>query len=116
MRFSNTTKCFYPEKTKYTELPDDLIEVSRAEHDAALNRKRGETLDVVEGRLVVVAAPGPTDADRYADAKGKRAAAFAAEADPLFFKWHAGECAENEWRLKRAEIRERYPYPAGFGE
>jgi hypothetical protein len=46
-----------------------------------------------------------------AGAQAARAAAYAAEADPLFFKWHAGEGTEQEWLAKREEIRARYPYP-----
>lgn len=38
--------------------------------------------------------------------------AYTAEADPLFFKWQAGEATESEWLAKRQEIRDRYPYPA----
>lgn len=40
-----------------------------------------------------------------------RAAAYAAEADPLFFKWQAGEGTEADWLAMREEIRARYPYP-----
>jgi hypothetical protein len=46
-----------------------------------------------------------------AAAKSSRNAAYAAEADPLFFKWQAGEGTEQEWLAKREEIRSRYPYP-----
>jgi hypothetical protein len=42
---------------------------------------------------------------------GYRQAAYTAEADPLFFKWQAGEDTEEEWKAKRQEIRDRYPYP-----
>ena len=45
------------------------------------------------------------------EANANRAAAFQAEADPLFFKWQAGEATKAEWDAKRAEIRSRYPYP-----
>lgn len=37
---------------------------------------------------------------------------YTAEADPLFFKWQAGEATEAEWLAKRQEIRDRHPYPA----
>lgn len=37
--------------------------------------------------------------------------AYTQEADPLFFKWQAGESTEQEWLAKRGEIRARYPYP-----
>lgn len=40
-----------------------------------------------------------------------RAAAFRSEADPLFFKWQAGEGTEAEWRAARDAIRARFPYP-----
>lgn len=40
-----------------------------------------------------------------------RSMAYTSEADPLFFKWQAGEGTEQEWRAKREEIRGRYPYP-----
>ena len=50
----------------------------------------------------------PTQAEQDA----KRKAAYTAEADPLFFKWQAGEGTEEEWKAKRQEIRDRYPYPA----
>ena len=32
-----------------------------------------------------------------------------AEADPLFFKWQAGEATQAEWQAKREEIRQRFP-------
>lgn len=40
-----------------------------------------------------------------------RLSAYRKEADPLFFKWQAGEGTESDWKAKRQEIRERYPYP-----
>ena len=43
----------------------------------------------------------------------RRQAAFALEADPLFFKWQAGEAAKEDWEAKRAEIRARFNYPEG---
>lgn len=46
-----------------------------------------------------------------ATAQRNRAAAFAAEADPLFFKAQRGEATTEEWQAKVDEIRSRYPYP-----
>lgn len=46
------------------------------------------------------------------EARAARAAAFAAEADALFFKAQAGEIELTEWTAKRDEIRARFPYPA----
>jgi len=45
-------------------------------------------------------------------ARQARAAAYASEADPLFFKYQAGEVTKEEWLAKREEIRQRYPYPS----
>jgi hypothetical protein len=45
------------------------------------------------------------------EAKEKRAAAYAAEADPLFFKAQRGEATTDEWTAKVAEIKARFPYP-----
>lgn len=46
------------------------------------------------------------------ETEANRAAAYAAEADPLFFKAQRGEATIAEWEAKVAEIRARYPYPA----
>ena len=45
----------------------------------------------------------------FAQAEANRKAAYIAEADPLFFKWQAGEGTQEEWQAKREEIRQRYP-------
>ena len=51
--------------------------------------------------------PPPTKDEQEA----LRQAAYAKEADPLYFKWQAGESSQEEWVAKRAEIKLRYPYP-----
>jgi len=43
--------------------------------------------------------------------KQQRAAAYAQEADPLFFKAQRGEATTAEWEAKVAEIKARFPYP-----
>lgn len=40
-----------------------------------------------------------------------RAAAYRAEADPLFFQAQRGKATEAEWLDKIAEIEARFPYP-----
>jgi len=50
-------------------------------------------------------------AQQLAAAEANRQAAYTQEADPLFFKWQAGEGTKEEWEAKREEIRARYPYP-----
>jgi len=54
--------------------------------------------------------PAVQTARLNAEAAANRSAAYAAEADPLFFYWQAGEGTEEAWLAKRAEIRDRYPY------
>ena len=61
-----------------------------------------------DGQFTAPSPVVPTQAEQDA----KRKAAYTAEADPLFFKWQAGEGTEEEWKAKRQEIRDRYPYPA----
>jgi hypothetical protein len=56
------------------------------------------------------ASPAVQVARANEHATAQRAAAYAAEADPLFFYWQAGEGSEEAWLSKRAEIRDRYPY------
>ena len=60
-----------------------------------------------DGQFIAPPATMPTREQQ----ESARQAAFAAEADPLFFQWQAGEATEAEWKAKRQEIRDRYPYP-----
>lgn len=49
------------------------------------------------------------NAKRNAEAESNRKSAYAAEADPLFFKAQRGEATEQEWLDKIAEIKQRFP-------
>ena len=60
MRYSKNTGCFYPENVTYTAWPDDIIEVPQEDYDAASMREPGDTLDVVNGRVVVIPKPALT--------------------------------------------------------
>lgn len=60
MRFSKTTGCFYPEDIGYAELPNDLIDVPQEDFDAAMARAPSDTIDVINGRVVVVTKPALT--------------------------------------------------------
>lgn len=62
-RFSKLTGCFYPFSENYAELPADLIEVPIADYEGAIARRPGETLDVANGRVVVVPKLAPTAAE-----------------------------------------------------
>ena len=50
-------------------------------------------------------------AKKAVEAEANRAAAYTAEADPLFFKAQRGEATIEEWQAKVDEIRDRFPYP-----
>lgn len=48
---------------------------------------------------------------RYnAQMERSRAAAYSAEADPLFFQTQRGEATVQQWQDKVAEIKARFPY------
>jgi hypothetical protein len=79
-------------------VPEGFIETGRE-----LVFEGGKVID----RPTVEPIPAPTKEEQQA----KRQAAFQIEADPLFFKWQAGEGTEEEWLEKREEIRVRFPYP-----
>ena len=71
-----------------------LVELTPEE----IAKREAYTRDVLPGELL-------------AQTKQDRAAAYAAEADPLFFQAQRGEATMDEWTAKVAEIRTRYPYP-----
>ncbi len=60
---------------------------------------------LAEGNTPEPADPPPPDIPAL------RRAAYAAEADPLFFMSQRGEATQAEWLAKIAEIRARYPDP-----
>ncbi|WP_375569674.1 hypothetical protein ABWH93_16915 [Seohaeicola saemankumensis] len=69
-------------------------------------------LDLWEAREAALRNPAPlSDEQRLSLAQMNRQQAYALEADPLFFKWQAGEGSREDWEIKRQEIRLRFPYP-----
>ncbi|WP_409419752.1 hypothetical protein AB8616_10055 [Marinomonas sp. RS-M-Aa-14] len=57
--------------------------------------------------------PEPTFDERLALAIAQREATYKAESDPLYMEWQYDKTdeAEQKWRDKVAEIKERYPLP-----
>lgn len=53
----------------------------------------------------------PADPPPLPDTAALRRAAYAAEADPIFFMHQRGEATQAEWLAKISEIRARYPMP-----
>ena len=68
MRFAKSTGCFYPKDVDYPELPVDIIDVPQEDFDAAISRNPGDTLDVVDGRVVIIPKPAATLAELQAAA------------------------------------------------
>jgi hypothetical protein len=60
MLYSTSTRGFYPEEIQYQNPPADLIEVTDDDYKAAMTLAIGETLDVVNGKLVIVSSPLPS--------------------------------------------------------
>jgi hypothetical protein len=73
-----------------------LVAISKKEFDELLDQINNPPIPVDEQKEI---------------AKRSRAAAYTAEADPLFFKVQRGEAKQQDWEDKVAEIRERFPYP-----
>jgi hypothetical protein len=49
-------------------------------------------------------------------AEKQRQAAYAAEADPLFFKYQRGEATEQEWLDAVQAVKDAHPYPVKEGK
>jgi len=60
MKFSKSTGCFYPEELQYQELPPDAVDVPVDDFDRSMGRAPGDTLDVIDGRVVVIPKRAPT--------------------------------------------------------
>ncbi len=56
MKFSNTTYGFYPSEQelleRYSNLPDDLVEVSDSDYVSFLNNELGDNVQIIDGSLV----------------------------------------------------------------
>ena len=70
----------------------------------------GEALDI-DGNVVTYDRAAVEQHAVQMEAQQQRSAAYQQEADPLFFKYQAGEVDKADWIAKREEIRQRFPYP-----
>ena len=83
--------------------------------------RKSINLETGEVRIIELTAEEVAEREAYArdvlpgkirkSIESQRAAAYVAEADPLFFKSQRGEVTTPEWEAKVAEIKARYPYP-----
>lgn len=78
MRFSKSTQCFYPRDVEYPVLPADIVDCTQADFDIAMKRASGETLDFVNGAVVIIPAPPRTQAQLDAETSSQAKADLAA--------------------------------------
>lgn len=89
-----------PEPIPYTASVADCVQHSRELFARAVAGDFGPVAPYVAPPVV---PPTPEQIEAL------RRAAYAKEADPLFFKWQRGEATEAEWLAKVAEIKARFP-------
>lgn len=69
---------------------------------------REMTPEEIEERAIWEAGQHQRDIDAV---KQTRQSSYQQTADPLFFKWQAGEATEQEWLDARSAVVEANPYP-----
>ncbi|WP_374342548.1 hypothetical protein [Azonexus sp.] len=113
MKYSSSTRGFYLGSIHGTAIPDDAVDVPDERYSELMVAQESGYVIVPnpDGYPVATLPPSPSDIELAEAARSARAAAFAKESDPLFFKWQRGEATEADWRGKCAEIRARYPAP-----
>ncbi|WP_310611262.1 hypothetical protein [Limnohabitans sp.] len=80
MKFSKSTGCFYPNEFEYASIPDDAVEVFLDDYVKAMSLTGGETIDVINGKLVFIQPPEPDPMVVLQNAKAKALAAISAYA------------------------------------
>ena len=55
--------------------------------------------------------PEVENARAIASVEAARAVAYREIADPVFFRFQAGEATETEWKAARQAVRDAHPYP-----
>lgn len=65
--------------------------------------------ETVERRPLSDAEVAAEQAGRIAAIEEQRREAYAAESDPIFFRWQRGEATQQEWLDKITEIKARFP-------
>jgi hypothetical protein len=91
-----------------------MMYFTSAIHDLYPNvvRTVGEDAFDADGNQVTYDRAAVEQHAQLMQAQRSRAAAFTAEADPLFFRVQRGEASQEDYDQLVAEIRSRYPYPS----
>jgi len=114
MFYAKSTGGFYTPELHGDQIPSDAVEITEAEHaELMAGHSAGKAITAdADGKPVLTDPPAPTREELLAQAQAARAAAYSAEADPLFFKSQRGEATVDDWKAKIAEIKARIPDPA----
>lgn len=65
--------------------------------------------ETIERRPFTAEETATLEAARITSIERQRREAYAAESDPIFFRWQRGEATQQEWLDKIAEIKARFP-------
>ncbi|WP_019646053.1 hypothetical protein [Novispirillum itersonii] len=94
-------------------IPDGAVLISAERHAELMNwQAAGKVIIADVDGMPTLADPvevEETPEEKQAKVDNLRKLAYAAEADPLFFKWQRDEGTKEEWLSKVNEIRLRYP-------
>lgn len=107
---SKETRGFYDDEI-HTTLPEDALEISAEEHATIINgQAAGMIIDWNEDGYAFLREPiPPTKEELNEQVALNRAAAYAAEADPLFYQYQRKDATKKQWLDKIAEIKARFP-------
>ncbi|MDO5101485.1 MAG: hypothetical protein Q4D91_01055 [Lautropia sp.] len=108
--YSAQTRGFYLDNVHGDERPNDCHPISEALYlELMAGQAVGKSIEAcpVNGARLVEYVPTAKDITAAVDAA--RHAAYADEADPLFFKAQRGEATMEDWQAKVDEIKARYP-------
>lgn len=108
--FSGTTHGFYRQEIHGDERPEDCVEIGETLYLQLLEgQAAGKSIEPcpVNGARLTEYLPSAKDIEAAVDAA--RHAAYAEEADPLFFKAQRGEASMQDWQAKVDEIKARFP-------
>lgn len=110
MQFSNTTNSFYPsDKTlleKYSDIPEDLIEISEEDYLRFLNNEYGNNVQLSDGKLETRTIEIPLTQEQI-ESKSKSNRVLAIDADILFSEVYyqvSDDCADIKSALTEASI------------
>ena len=110
MQFSNTTNSFYPsDKTlleKYSDIPEDLIEISEEDYLRFLNNEYGNNVQLSDGKLETRTIEVALTQEQI-ESKSKSNRVLATDADILFSEVYyqvSDDCADIKSALTEASI------------